>query len=61
MFFCFAFVVTFSDLLFNFFGDQIDRCIEVVFTIFSVEIWAWDGEAHGALKLPFGYFSHVMG
>ena len=57
---CGVFVVPLADLLFNLFGDKINRCVEVSFGIFGEQVRPRHGQPHGAGKLFFGGLSVVV-
>src|SRR5882757_7148959 len=54
------FAVSFADLLLDFFGDEVDRGVEIAFVIFGVKIGAGHGQAHGTFKLPARGFGRVV-
>jgi len=53
MFALLVFIVSFPKLLFDLFGDQVNRRIQIAFNVLGEEIRAGEGDAHGAGKLPF--------
>ena len=59
MFAGFVFALAFADLLFDFFGDEIDGGVEVIFDVFGEEVGSGDFEADGAGELAFGGFGLV--
>src|SRR5437868_5003143 len=46
-----VFALAFADLLLDFFGDEIDRRVEIALAVFGEEIGAADGEADRAGEL----------
>ncbi len=54
------FIVTFSDLLLDFFGHEIHRCIKIALHILGEEVRAREGQADGAGELAFGGFGLIM-
>ncbi len=56
----FVFAVAFSDLLLDFFGNDIDGRVEVAFVVFGKEVRAADAETYRTGKLSFGHASVVV-
>ena len=55
-----VFAVPFADLLFDFFGDQVDRGIKIAFEIFRKEVRSRERQANRAAKLAFGGLGMIM-
>src|SRR5439155_3027015 len=55
-----VFALTFADLLLDFFGDKVNRSVEVALGVLGKEVGARHGEPHGTDKLFFRSFSMVM-
>src|SRR5262249_36860422 len=56
----FVFALALADLLLDFLGDQIDRGVEVAFSVLRKEVRSGNGEPHGTVELLFGRFPMVM-
>ena len=54
------FVVALSDLLLDFLGHEIHRCIKIALNVLRKEIRARESQPDGAGELPFGSFGPVM-
>jgi chromosome partitioning protein len=57
---CFELVVAFADLLFDLFRDQIDRGVQIAFSVFREEVRPGQRNPHGAGELALRRFGLVM-
>src|ERR1041385_271085 len=56
----FVLAVTFADLLFHFFRDQVNGGIEVTLPVFGVKVGTGHGQAQGTLELAVGRLGGVV-
>src|SRR2546427_638657 len=56
----FVFALALADLLLDFFGDEINRGVEVALGVLGKKVGARHGEPHGTVELFFRSFSMVM-